>query len=334
MNVAKFHALQKTNKKFVSKVNKLKKEGHTFPFSEDLTERMAENYVYVYSDKSLSVKHTNSRFDAFAIRNDSAKRFEKNKILLQVQKHSNKQNGIFFTITNNIHDKGLEEQYRELNKSFRKFYKSADYKNNFWGHIKNTEITLNNDKWNVHLHIILLPKKNYFKKTNSRYLNKETAVKWFNGYIDLKSINTDSKKAIFEISKYTAKSFSVVNFSDEKFLEYTHFLHNKRLVEYSIPKKLKQWFKIKLAMVKRDWKKEEKQKVLLDSFLLSSFKELKFERILNLTSKYEWNEEIKALQKETHYDDSWIEEFSKELEGIVNSFTKVPHTTTKAGMPF
>lgn len=121
---------------------------------------------------------------------------------------------------------------------------AARFRKSYFGYVKSVEVTYNPETftYHPHLHIVFAVKAGYFKSGN--YLKKsEWIALWaellslnYAPQVDVKRIKGDKQKAVAELTKYPAKTTSILNLPQEQALSVLHtflcFCNKRRFVSF------------------------------------------------------------------------------------------------------
>lgn len=176
---------------------------------------------------------------------------------------------IFLTLTSpNVKGKELENEIKEFNKSFKRLSERKEFEKINKGYIRKLEVTYDNNKYitkelynkkrnyykfkdlkvgdsnptyntyNPHLHIVIAVNKSYFKSKD--YISKDKFLELWKEckrdktitQIDVMKIDTNSKKAILEVSKYATKDMDYLANKDV-FNVFYNALKGKQIITYN-----------------------------------------------------------------------------------------------------
>lgn len=158
----------------------------------------------------------------------------------------------FLTLTQkNVSYLNTEEELKKINYAWQKLTKRKEFKKCFKGYCKSIELTINENKKEIHphLHCILTADKLYGK--NYYIAQKEFRKIWAEALnldylpqVNIKKIN-NSTKAILETAKYSIKTSDILKSDPKIIIELDKQLNNKRFISTGgVIKKIKKELKI------------------------------------------------------------------------------------------
>jgi len=154
---------------------------------------------------------------------------------------------VFLTLTlKNCTSDELDNTIRHMFKSWKKLTKHRSFTSQIHGWFRALEVTYNSKEntYHPHIHVIILVDKQYFKKTNAKYIDTREWVRlWrvsagldYDPICDIRAVKGKGHKAIAELAKYTIKPSSYLNhrtdISDMVIKTLTDALHRKQLKTY------------------------------------------------------------------------------------------------------
>ena len=131
---------------------------------------------------------------------------------------------VFLTLTqkNCVFD-DLETEIKCIFKGFYRLYNNRVVKEQAVGWFRALEVTYNkkSDTWHPHIHVIILFNKEYFNKSNKRYINQVDWVRlWrlsmrldYDPNVDIRAVyakDGNKRKAIAEVAKYPLKDKEIL----------------------------------------------------------------------------------------------------------------------------
>ena len=148
---------------------------------------------------------------------------------------------LFLTLTApNVSGDELKSEIERFSSSFTKMIKRKKFSQSIEGYVRNLEITYNKKTktFHPHLHVILCVQKSYFTNPK-KYISRAHYLKIWQEcmkddritQVDVRKIDTDSFKAIAEVSKYTSKDSDYL-ISKEVFDIFFNSLKGKNGVSY------------------------------------------------------------------------------------------------------
>ena len=164
-------------------------------------------------------------------------------VLMQYLKEVENKEFIFLTLTApNIKAEELNEEIKHYNQSFQRLMQRKEVKSAVKGYVRKLEVTYNKerDDYHPHFHVILAVDKHYFNNKN-QYIKRDRWLElWQQStknnlitQVDVRKVKqTDNKKEVSEIAKYSAKDSDYLE--DEKVFDtFYKSLSGKRLIVYS-----------------------------------------------------------------------------------------------------
>lgn len=212
--------MEKFNDKKSRNLNFLKFIGSYVSDSNFENIRHCGNFLQFYADitkEKKKLKHAyfcKNRFCPFCAWRKSQKQALMISTIMRYLKDQDFE-FIFLTLTSpNVIGDDLEDEIKRFSYSFTKLMKRKKVAGSILGYVRNLEITYNKnrDDFHPHLHVLLCVNKSYF--TNSKkYISRDEWLKlWRESMkdsaitqVDVRKVNAASKKAIYELSKYTSK---------------------------------------------------------------------------------------------------------------------------------
>lgn len=150
---------------------------------------------------------------------------------------------IFITLTiKNCKSEDLQNNLDMMFSGWRKLTasKKAFFRKSFEGCFRALEITYNKKEntYHPHFHILVAVKKDYFKKTNKKYISQEKLIlQWrkvcnldYSPNVDVRKVKVKNKKVVAEVAKYTVKSADINDKEVLKTLD--NALFRRRLISY------------------------------------------------------------------------------------------------------
>lgn len=210
-----------------------------------------------------------NRFCPFCNWRKTRKDTLKHSILMEHLKKTYNYEFIFLTLTSpNVRNEELENEIKEFNESFKRLTKRKEFEKINKGYIRKLEVTYDNNEhitkelyskkknyykskglklgdknptyntYNPHFHIIIAVNKSYF--TDKTYLSKDKFLELWKEckrdstitQIDIRKVDTNAKKAILELSKYTTKDMDYLANKDV-FNVFYNALKGKQLITYN-----------------------------------------------------------------------------------------------------
>lgn len=164
-------------------------------------------------------------------------------VLMQYLKEVENKEFIFLTLTApNVKAEELNEEIKYYNQSFKRLIERKEVKSAVRGYVRKLEVTYNKerDDYHPHFHVILAVDKHYFNNKN-QYIKRDRWLElWQQStknnlitQVDIRKVKqTDNKKEVSEIAKYSAKDSDYLE--DEKVFDtFYKSLSGKRLIVYS-----------------------------------------------------------------------------------------------------
>lgn len=164
-------------------------------------------------------------------------------VLMQYLKEVENKEFIFLTLTApNVKAEELNEEIKYYNQSFKRLIERKEVKSAVRGYVRKLEVTYNKerDDYHPHFHVILAVDKHYFNNKN-QYIKRDRWLElWQQStknnlitQVDVRKVKqTDNKKEVSEIAKYSAKDSDYLE--DEKVFDtFYKSLSGKRLIVYS-----------------------------------------------------------------------------------------------------
>lgn len=161
-------------------------------------------------------------------------------IILEYLKSSFDYEFLFLTLT--VPNVAGDELVRELNKQYeaiQRLTKRKEFKAVSKGYVRKTEITYNQERndFHPHIHMLIAVDKKYF---TSRLLYVKH-IRWLElwkscrqndniSQVNIKKADTNSFK---ELSKYEAKDFEMLSYSQEVFEYFHNALHGRKTLTYN-----------------------------------------------------------------------------------------------------
>lgn len=219
--------------------------------------------------KLVKANFCKNRFCPFCNWRKARKDTLKHSILMEHLKKTYNYEFIFLTLTSpNVKGKELENEIKEFNKSFKRLSERKEFEKINKGYIRKLEVTYDNNKYitkelynkkrnyykfkdlkvgdsnptyntyNPHLHIVIAVNKSYFKSKD--YISKDKFLELWKEckrdktitQIDVMKIDTNSKKAILEVSKYATKDMDYLANKDV-FNVFYNALKGKQIITYN-----------------------------------------------------------------------------------------------------
>lgn len=162
---------------------------------------------------------------------------------------------IFLTLTvKNVSGEKLGEELTNLTKSFDRLFRRAKVKKAVIGYLRAIEVTYNaeRDDYHPHIHVLLMVKASYFKKTEYYISQDEWTTMWqqsakldYKPIVDVRKVKPNQRKAksdmdlrgaIVETAKYPTKPIEKMGKTEEQKLKVTDdlmkALKNKRQIGF------------------------------------------------------------------------------------------------------
>jgi len=167
------------------------------------------------------------------------------KIMNYVQREDADLVPLFLTLTvRNCKADELEVTIKHILKSWRVLANHRTFVDQIQGWLRALEVTYNRkaDTYHPHIHVILMVKKEYFSKSNEKYITTEKWVHlWrtsakldYDPVCDIRKVRKTKKnisKTVAEIAKYTVKDSDYIG-NDEVIKTLTDAIFRKRLYAY------------------------------------------------------------------------------------------------------
>ena len=164
-------------------------------------------------------------------------------VLMQYLREEENKEFVFLTLTApNVKAEELDDEIKHYNKSFQRLMQRKEVKNTVRGYVRKLEVTYNKERndYHPHFHVILVVDKQYFNNKN-QYIKRDRWLElWQQStkndlitQVDIRKVKqTDNKKEVSEIAKYSAKDTDYLE--DEKVFDtFYKSLSGKRLIVYS-----------------------------------------------------------------------------------------------------
>ena len=162
---------------------------------------------------------------------------------------------IFLTLTvKNVSGEKLGEELTNLTKSFDRLFRRAKVKKAVIGYLRAIEVTYNaeRDDYHPHIHVLLMVKASYFKKTEYYISQDEWTTMWqqsakldYKPIVDVRKVKPNQRKAknemdlrgaIVETAKYPTKPIEKMGKTEKQKLKVTDdlmkALKNKRQIGF------------------------------------------------------------------------------------------------------
>lgn len=160
-------------------------------------------------------------------------------IILQVLR-TFKFNFIFLTLTvPNVKGDKLAYELDEEYLALKRLIQRKEFKAVSQGYVRKTEITYNQerDDYHPHIHMLIVVKPNYFTDTNNYISQKRWQELWKSCKRDDSITQVNVKKAdassFYELSKYEAKDFDMLGYSQEVFDVFYRALKGRKTLTYN-----------------------------------------------------------------------------------------------------
>lgn len=206
-------------------------------------------FMLFVADKTLEHKKLHkansckNRFCPMCAWRKARKNALKISVLMQYLREEENKEFIFLTLTApNVKAEELDDEIKHYNKSFQRLMQRKEVKNTVRGYVRKLEVTYNKERndYHPHFHVILVVDKQYFNNKN-QYIKRDRWLElWQQStkndlitQVDIRKVKqTDNKKEVSEIAKYSAKDTDYLE--DEKVFDtFYKSLSGKRLIVYS-----------------------------------------------------------------------------------------------------
>lgn len=238
--------LKKLEKKQISK-EKLLELGIDC-FSEKTLERIFNcgNFIQAVmnvdrtSSKVVKANRCMNRFCPICMATKSRKDAYMLNIILEYLKSSFDYEFLFLTLT--VPNVAGDELVKELNKQYeaiQRLTKRKEFKAVSRGYVRKTEVTYNQERndFHPHIHMLIVVDKSYFTNyklyiKHSRWLELWKSCRQNDNIsqVNIKKADTNSFK---ELSKYEAKDFEMLSYSQEVFEYFHNALHGRKTLTYN-----------------------------------------------------------------------------------------------------
>lgn len=219
--------------------------------SDKSFERVKEcnTFLFMVADKTMKKmklyrsNNCDNRFCPMCAWKKARKNALKIGVLMQHLREVENKEFIFLTLTApNVKAEELNEEIKHYNQSFQRLMQRKEVKSVVRGYVRKLEVTYNKerDDYHPHFHVILAVDKHYFNNKN-QYIKRDRWLElWQQStknnlitQVDVRKVKqTDNKKEVSEIAKYSAKDSDYLE--DEKVFDtFYKSLSGKRLIVYS-----------------------------------------------------------------------------------------------------
>ena len=219
--------------------------------SDKSFERIKEcnTFLFMVADKTMEKtklhrsNNCDNRFCPICAWKKSRKNALKISVLMQYLREEENKEFVFLTLTApNVKAEELDDEIKHYNKSFQRLMQRKEVKSAVKGYVRKLEVTYNKerDDYHPHFHVILAVNKSYFTDTKAYISRNRWLELWQQStknnlitQVDIRKVKqTDSKKEVSEIAKYSAKDSDYLE--DEKVFDtFYKSLSGKRLIVYS-----------------------------------------------------------------------------------------------------
>lgn len=219
--------------------------------SEKTLERIKEcnTFLFMVGDKTLEKtklhrsNNCENRFCPVCAWKNARKNAMKLSILMDYLSKEEQKEFLFLTLTApNVKEAELQDEIKHYNQSFQRLMQRKEVKTAVKGYVRKLEVTYNKDRddYHPHFHVILAVNKSYFNKQNvyikrDRWLElwQQSTKNSLITQVDVRKVKqTDNKKEISEIAKYSAKDSDYLQ-DKTVFKTFYQSLTGKRLIVYS-----------------------------------------------------------------------------------------------------
>ena len=219
--------------------------------SEKTLERIEEcnTFLFMVGDKTLEKtklhrsNNCENRFCPVCAWKNARKNAMKLSILMDYLREEEQKEFIFLTLTApNVKEAELQDEIKHYNQSFQRLMQRKEVKTAVKGYVRKLEVTYNKNRndYHPHFHVILAVDKSYFSNSKryisrNRWLDlwKQSTKNSLITQVDVRKVKqTDNKKEISEIAKYSAKDSDYLK-DKTVFETFYKSLSGKRLIVFS-----------------------------------------------------------------------------------------------------